>query len=115
MDEEDGVDLAQEPGSFYVGNLRALDHNARCHDECSRTFDPEAATAQGHRKAATAVNGPQIAAMIRSDVFRNARARKINAAPGPVYVYRVVNWAVAQHLAESPAQLPDLTAALAGA
>ena len=50
--------------------------------------------------------------MIRSDVFRNCRARKIDSTPGPVDFFRVVNTAVAEHLAEVPVRLPDLTAVL---
>ena len=115
MDGEEEVNLAQEPGSFYVGNLCALDHNVRRHDVCLHTFDPVAATAQGHGEAAAADSGLQIAVMIRSDVFRNVRARRINATPGPTDFFRVVNSAVAQHLAEIPVRLPDLTAVLAEA
>ena len=70
---------------------------------------------QGQGKAATAVTGLPIAIMIRSDVFRNVRARRINATPGPVEFLRVVNRAVAQHWAEVPVRLPDLTAVLAEA
>ena len=55
----------------------------------------------------------QVAAMIRSDVFREVRARKINAKPGPGDFFRVVNNAVAQHLADVPVALPDLTEVLA--
>mgnify|MGYP000562239769 CR=1 FL=1 len=55
----------------------------------------------------------QIAVMIRSDVFRNFRARKINSTPGPVEFFRVVNRIVAQHLADVPVALPDLTEVLA--
>ena len=51
--------------------------------------------------------------MIRSDVFRHFRARKINATPGPVDLFRVVNCTVAQHLAHVPVALPDLTEVLA--
>ena len=51
--------------------------------------------------------------MIRSDVFRDFRARKINSTPGPAEFFRVVNYAVARHLAEVPAALPDLTEVLA--
>ena len=80
-----------------------------------RTLDPVAATAQGHGEAATADSGLQIAVMIRSDVFRNVRARRINATPGPADFFRVVNSVVAQHLAEIPARLLGLTAALAEA
>ena len=55
----------------------------------------------------------QIAAMIRSDVLRECRARKTNSIPGPTEFYRVVNYAVAQHLADVPVALPDLTEVLA--
>ena len=51
--------------------------------------------------------------MIRSDVFREVRARKINAVPGPTDVFRIVNYTVAQHLAVVPVALPDLTEVLA--
>ena len=55
----------------------------------------------------------QIAVMIRCDVFRDFRARKINAKPGPAEFFRVVNYAAAQHLADVPVALPDLTEVLA--
>ena len=55
----------------------------------------------------------QIAVMIRSDVFRDCRARKIDSAPGPKEFFLVVNRAVAKHLAEVPVALPDLTEVLA--
>ena len=51
--------------------------------------------------------------MIRSDVFRDFWARKINSTPGPAEFFRVVNYAVAQHLADVPVALPDLTEVLA--
>ena len=51
--------------------------------------------------------------MIRSDVFRDCRARKANSTPGLAEFYRVVNYAVAQHLADVPVALPDLTEVLA--
>ena len=132
MDGEEEVNLAQEPGSFYVGNLCALEHNVRHHEECKHTFDGAAVTAKGDGKdlasAATAKGDAedpapaetakgdqrrQIAVMIRSDVFRNFRARKINSTPGPVEFFRVVNRIVAQHLANVPVALPDLTEVLA--
>ena len=107
--------LEQEPGSFYVGNLAALEHNVRHHEECKQTFDgaaaasaatPEGATAEGDQRL-------QIAVMIRCDVFRDFRARKINSTPGPAELFRVVNYAAAQHLADVPVALPDLTEVLA--
>ena len=51
--------------------------------------------------------------MIRSDVFRGCRARKINSAPGPAEFFHVVNRAVANHLADVRAAPPDLTEVLA--
>lgn len=132
MEPSSKVTLDQKPGSFYVGNLSALEHNVRHHEECKHTFDGAAVTAKGDGKdvasAATAKGDAedpapaetakgdqrlQIAVMIRSDVFRNCRARKINSTPGPVEFFRVVNCTVAQHLADVPVALPDLTEVLA--
>ena len=132
MEPSSKVTLDQKPGSFYVGNLSALEHNVRHHEECKHTFDGAAVTAKGDGKdlasAATAKGDAedpapaetakgdqrlQIAVMIRSDVFRNCRARKINSTPGPVELFRVVNCTVAQHLADVPVALPDLTEVLA--
>ena len=126
------VTLDQEPGSFYVGNLSALEHNVRHHEECNHTFDGAAATAKGDGKdlasaaaakggaedrapaeAAKGNQGLQIAAMIRCDVFRECRARTINSTPGLVELFRVVNRTVAEHLADVPVALLDLTDVLA--
>ena len=52
----------------------------------------------------------EIAVMVRSDYFRKARARRINACPGPNKLFRVVNEVTARHLAEVPFPLPDLAA-----
>ena len=51
--------------------------------------------------------------MIRSDVFRDFRAREKNSAPDPAEFFRVVNYAAAKHLADVPVALPDLTEVLA--
>ena len=51
--------------------------------------------------------------MIRSDVFRDFRARKINSTLGPAEFFHIVNCTVAQHLADVPVALPDLTEVLA--
>ena len=113
------VTLDQEPGSFYVGNLSALEHSVRHHEECKHTFEGAAVTAKGDgtdpASAATAKGDQrlQIAVMIRSDVFRNVRVRTINSTPGPAEFFRVVNYTVAQHLADVPVALPDLTEVLA--
>ena len=59
-------------------------------------------------------DGPvQIAVMLRSDVFRNARARKANATPGPTELYEIVNEETALHLAEQPFRLPSLAEVVA--
>ena len=100
------VTLYQEPGSFYVGNLSALEHNVRHLEECKHTFEGTAVTAKGDQRL-------QIAVMIRCDVFREYRARKIDSTPGPAEFFRVVNYTVAQHLTDVPVALPDLTEVLA--
>ena len=126
------VTLDQEPGSLYVGNLSALEHNVRHHEECKHTFDGTAVTAKGDGKdlasaaaakggaedrapaeAAKGNQGLQIAAMIRCDVFRERKARTINSTLGPVEFFRVVNRTVAEHLADVPVALLDLTEVLA--
>jgi hypothetical protein len=113
------VTLDQEPGSFYVGNLSALEHNVRHHEECKHTFEGAAVTAKGDGKdlaSAASAKGDQrlqIAVMIRCDVFRDCRARTINSTPGPAEFFRVVNYTVARHLADVPVALPDLTEVLA--
>ena len=99
--------------------------------ECKQTFDGAAATAkvdgrdfasdasakgdaENNSSAATAESDQrlQIAVMIRCDVFRDYRASRINSIPGPAELFRVVNYAAAQHLAEEPVALPDLTEVL---
>ena len=106
--------------------------NVRHHEECKHTSDRAAVTAKGDGKdpapAATAKGDAedpapaetakgdqrlQIAVMIRSDVFGDFRARKINSTLGLVEFFRVVNCAVAQHLADGPVALADLTEVLA--
>ena len=92
----------QQPGSFYVGNLCALSHDVE----------------HGERSAGCLGAGEdqvQIAVMLRTDVFRVARARKINSTPGPLELFRIVNSETARHSAESPFHLPDLAAVMAEA
>jgi len=94
--------LPQRPGSFYVGNMCAMEHNV----------------AHGSQTEGSFGNGPQekrsqVAVMLRTDVFRQARARTLNSTPGPVELYRIVNDETARHLAEKPLHLPDLAAVMA--
>ena len=96
------ISLPQRRGSFYVGNLCALGH----------------IVVQGEHAAGSYGGGPpseqvQIAVMLRTDVLRAARARTINATPGPEELFAIVNSATARHLAEQPLYLPDLAAVIA--
>ena len=70
--EEGCISLAQRPGSFYVGNLCALEHNVA-----------HGASAPGSLDDGPPEQQVQIAVMLRSDLFRQARARKIDSRPGP--------------------------------
>ena len=51
--------------------------------------------------------------MLRTDVFRGARARKKDSTPGPVELFDLVNNGVARYLAEEPFRLPELDAVFA--
>ena len=86
------ISLEQRPGSFYVGNMCALEHNV------------------AHTAASAGCYGDdvQIAVMLRSDLFRESRARRIDACPGPKELFRIVNNEVAQHLATVPCPLPNI-------
>ena len=89
-----------------MGNLAALAHNVHHHEDCQHTFDGAAATPLDDTRL-------QIALMLRCDVFRDFRARKVDSTPGPAEFFRVVNYALAEYLAEVPVALPDLTEVLA--
>ena len=95
------INLRQHPGRFYIGNLCALEHNV-----------VHGATAPGSW-GDEPENQVQIMVMLRSDLFRESRARRINACPGPQELFRVVNMATARHLAKVPFPLPDIAAVLA--
>ena len=64
--EEGCISLAQRPGSFYVGNLCALDHNVAHGASAQGSYGPPE-------------NKVQITVMLRSDLFREVRARKTDA------------------------------------
>ena len=86
-----------------MGNLCALHHNVVHDEHPTGTYGDEQ---YGDRRV-------QIAVMLRSDVFRGARARKINSTSGPAELFNIVNTETAKHLAEQPLHLPDLAAVLA--
>ena len=98
------ISLHQKPGSFYMGNLCALSHNV-VHDEHPTGTYVFGDEHYGNRRL-------QIAVMLRSDVFRAALTRKINAFPGPVELFNIVSRETAKHLAEQPLHLPDLAAVI---
>ena len=104
LEGKDPVTLEQKPGSFYVGTLTAVQHNVRHHDRCENTYSDDYLQEQPEGK-----RDLQIAVMIRCDLFRDNRARKPDATPGPAEFFHVVNEQVAQHLATVPVALPDLT------
>ena len=68
--EKGCISLAQRPGSFYVGNLCALEHNVAHGASAQGSYGPPE-------------NKVQITVMLRSDLFRQVRARKKDACPGP--------------------------------
>ena len=96
------ISLDQRPGSFYVGNLCALEHNV-----------VHGATSPGSWGDGPPESQVQIMVMLRSALFREIRARTINACPGPHELFRIVNREAARHLAEVPFPLPDLATVLA--
>jgi len=100
--EQGCISLAQRPGSFYVGNLCALEHNVA-----------HGASAPGSLGDGPPENQVQITVMLRSDLFRQARARKKDSCPGPLELFRIVNNETARHLAEVPYPLPELGDVLA--
>ena len=106
--QEHMVTLAQRPGSFYVGNMCALQHNVHHTTESSECFNiaSEAASAKSP--------SIQIACMLRSDFFRHSQARMLDRTPGPKELYRVVNHEVAAYLADNRSlHLPNLSAVIA--
>ena len=100
VEDQDGcISAAQKPGSFYVGNLCAISHNVR-----------HGALSEGCYGDGPPEDRLQIAVMLRSDFFRENRARRLNAAPGPKPLFDLVNSVTAKHLADVPWRLPSLQA-----
>ena len=97
LEEQARISMAQRPGSIYLGNLCALNHDVAHHERSPGCLGED---------------GPgepiQITVMLRSDVFRAARARKKNTTPGPRELFRLANGATAKHLAVEVFQLPTL-------
>ena len=77
----------QSAGSFYMGNMCAAWHRVRHLDR------KEAGTLCG------AAGNAHIAVMLRTDVFREERARSMSTKPTPCRVFDIVNQVVASPLA----------------
>ena len=92
--------LRQVPGSFYMGNLCAAWHRVR-HFERTRA-----------QLLCAAAGDVQIAVMLRTDVFRDNRARGMQK-PNPGRVFDIVNDVVASALATNPLRFPDMRTCLA--
>ena len=88
--------LPQSAGSFYIGNMCTAWH--RVHH-----LDPEEAGV-----LCEAAGNVHIAIMLRTDVFREERARSMSTRPTPSAVFDTVNQVVASRLASHPLQFPDL-------
>ena len=92
--------LPQSAGSFYMGNLCAARH---------RVWHPDR---KGAGALCEAAGNVHIAVMLRTDVFREERARSMLTAPTPSRVYDIVNQVVASSLATDPLHFPDLRTCL---
>ena len=94
--------LHQRPGSVYIGNMCAVEHQVEHynehHDQVLFVNDGAASPSEGP--------GLLIAVMLRSDVFRHTRARTLKGKPSPVDIYDRVNHIVAEHLATQNFLLP---------
>ena len=88
--------LPQSAGSFYMGNMCAAWHRVHHLDR------KEAGTLCG------AAGNVHIAVMLRTDVFREERARSTATKPTPGRVCDIVNEVVAESLATDPLHFPDL-------
>ena len=83
-------------------NMCAVEHQVEHYDAISSQTLFQDADADS-----AADGGLQIAVMLRSDVFRHARARQLQGKPSPVDIYDIVNDVVAEHLAAQPLILRD--------
>ena len=95
---EEWKEFPQQPGSFYIGNLCAPWHRV-VH------LPPE--QAEPLHRSSDSEEGVHIAAMLRSAVFSEARARCKLSKASPAEVYDVVNDIVARNLATKKLRLPS--------
>ena len=88
--------LPQSAGSFYMGNMCAAWHRVRHLDR------------EGAGTLCEAAGNVHIAVMLRTDVFREERARSMSTKPTPCGVFDIVNQVVASSLATDPLHFPVL-------
>ena len=93
--------LQQDEGSFYMGNMCAAWHRVHHFDRHQAGTLCEAA------------GDVHIAVMLRTDVFRDNRARGMKQKPNPCKVFDIVNDIVASALATKPLHFPQLQTCLA--
>ena len=98
----------QNPGDVYVGNMCAVEHQVEHHDASSSQNLYRGEDSLPMQEVVSASDGGLlVAVMLRSDVFRHSRARKLTGKPTPVAIYDIVNSVVAEHLATQPVIIPS--------
>ena len=113
VDHDDGcISLKQKPGSFYIGNMVAMSHAVH-HDEDTTGCFTHTSETDGDVSGLAETAAWRITATIRTDVFREARARTINSTLAPKEVFDIVNEIMAILLKEVPLYLPTLSEVLA--
>ena len=86
-----------------MGNLCAAEHQVEHFDETwkQHLFHPTGAG------SASEQSGYLIAIMLRTDVFRWSRARKLKGKPTPVDIFDLINKTVAEHIKTEAFVVPD--------
>ena len=93
-----------------MGNLCAPWHQVH------HVGGPGSAAEPLYRGVASTQDVPvHVTCMLRTDVFRAARARTLDSAPGSAELFQIVNTETAKHLAEEPFRLPGMGDVLADA
>ena len=103
LNEERTLVFEQHPGSIYIGNMCAAEHQVEHFDDARKQelFHPTGAGSASEQKAYL------IAIMLRSDVFRWSRARKLKGKPTPVDMFDLINKTVAEHVSTVAFVIPD--------
>ena len=91
--QDETVSIEQSPGSIYIGNLVAVEHQVKHYAaaEAAPLYQPEGRLKKDSK-------GLLVTVLFRSDVFRHARSRQMKLPPSPADVFQVVNAIVAEQL-----------------